>query len=150
MGKATPKSKASKAMSRYIRLRDALVYCKERGIDVRQFNRPEDIIGQCCTCGAVKSWFRMDAGHWKGRGIGGGSGVYFDERNVDLQCKRCNAFLGGAVEAHEEYLIDKYGQDVVDEIQRKHRTTTDMRTLAMQAMEQMYKDKYEELLKEIE
>ena len=148
MAKTTPKSKASKAMSRYIRLRDALSYCKEHGINLNQFSRPEDIIGQCCTCGGVKSWFRMDAGHWKGRGIGGGSGVYFDERNVDLQCKRCNAFLGGAVEAHEEYLVKKYGQKVVDEVTRKHHTVTDMRTLAMQAMEQLYKDKYKELLKE--
>jgi hypothetical protein len=149
MAKVTPKSKASKAMSRYIRLRDALSYCKEHGIDLSQFARPEDIIGQCCTCGGVKSWIRLDAGHWKGRGIGGGSGVYFDERNVDLQCKRCNGFLGGMVEAHEEYIAKKRGRDIVDEIARLHYGRIDMKSLAMQAMEIHYKEKYTELLKEI-
>ena len=78
MPKVTLKTKASNACSRYIRLRDALEYCYDHSIDISQFNRPEDIIGKCCTCGAVKSWVRMDAGHFKGRGIGGGSGVYFD------------------------------------------------------------------------
>ena len=84
----TLKEKASKAMSRYIRLRDALEYCDNYSIDITQFNRPEDIVGKCCTCGTVKSWSWMDAGHWLGRGIGGGSGTYFDERNVHLQCKQ--------------------------------------------------------------
>ena len=51
----TPKQKASKAMSRFIRLRDALAYCHRRGIDLHQFARPEDVIGKCCSCGAVKS-----------------------------------------------------------------------------------------------
>lgn len=148
MAKETPKSKASKAMSRFIRLRDAIGYCARRGIDLHCFSRPEDILGQCCTCNAVKSWIRMDAGHWIGRGIGGGSGVYFDERNVNLQCKQCNAFLGGMVNAHEEYLLKKYGRETVDDIARKHYASLDMSTLALQAIEQYYKDEYKRLVKE--
>lgn len=146
MAKTTPKSKASKAMSRYIRLRDAIAYCKEHGIDLSQFARPEDVIGQCCTCGGVKAWIRMDAGHWKGRGIGGGSGTYFDERNIDLQCKRCNGFLGGQVALHEEYLVKKHGQAVVDEVARAHYGRLDMKSMAMQAMEIFYKEKYKKLI----
>jgi 5-methylcytosine-specific restriction endonuclease McrA len=78
----TPKEKAWKACSRYIRLRDAIAYCLKHGIDLTQFNRPEDIIGKCCTCGKVKSWIYLQAGHWKGRDLGGKSGTYFDERNI--------------------------------------------------------------------
>ena len=148
MAKVTPKSKASKACSRFIRLRDAIDYCKVHGVDLSQFSRPEDVIGQCCTCGAVKSWFRMDAGHWKGRGIGGGSGTYFDERNIDLQCKQCNGFQGGRVADHEEYLVKKYGRKIVDEIERKHYTRIDMKAMAMQAMEIHYKEKYKELIED--
>ena len=101
----TPKTKAWKACSRYCRLRDALAYCKEHGIDLHQFSRPEDIIGACATCPAVKSWYLMDAGHFISRGAGGVSGVYFDERNVNLQCKRCNAFEQGAYAKYEKYMI---------------------------------------------
>ena len=142
----TPKGKASTVMSRFIRFRDALDYCREHGIYMEQFTRPEDVIGQCCTCGAVKSWIRMDAGHWQGRGMGGGSGVYFDERNVDLQCKPCNGFEGGRSKEHEAYLLKKYSQEVIDELELKHRIPRDNGVLAMQAMEIYYKGRYNELL----
>ena len=144
----TPKKKASTAMSRYIRLRDSLEYCEKYDIDLHQFTRPEDIIGMCCTCGAVKSWIRMDAGHYKSRASGGNSGVYFDERNVHLQCKRCNGFEGGRSKEYEAFIRDKYGQKALDDIERKHHIHKSMRELEMIAMEKFYKDKYKELLKE--
>ncbi len=146
MGKTTPKSKASKAFSRYIRLRDALAYCEKMGIDTSQFTRPEDIIGTCCTCGTVKSWIRMDAGHFKGRGIGGGSGTYFDERNVHLQCKRCNGFEGGRVQDYEKFIIEKYGQLVLDELNLKHHIPGKAGSVELQILEQYYKEEYKRLL----
>ncbi len=145
----SPKKKASTACSRYIRLRDALKYCRERGVELSQFNRPEDIIGSCVTCGAVKSWIRMDNGHFKGRGIGGASGVYFDERNQHLQCKRCNGFEGGRPDEYREFIIEEYGQEVLDELNLKHRIPIDMGGFAMKATEIMYKEKYNELVDSI-
>ena len=144
---ANEKKRAWYWCSRYCRLRDAISYCEEHGIDLGQFTGPEDIIGNCCTCGAVKSWTYMDAGHFKSRGMGGGSGVYFDERNVHLQCKQCNAFKQGAPKEYEEFILDKYGQEVIDELQRKHRVPFNMRSLPMLAMKEFYKGKYKELLK---
>ena len=144
----TPKKKAWTACSRYIRLRDALKYCKERNIDLGQFARDEDIIGKCCTCGVVRPWIRMDAGHFIGRGIGGGSGVYFDERNIHLQCKRCNGFKNGAYDQYMQFIVERYGTDMLTELHRKHYTTLDMKPLAMQATEQYYEEKYEELCDE--
>lgn len=149
MARTTPKSKASAAFSRYIRLRDALEYCQEHGIDTGQFARPEDILGMCCTCGTVKAWLRMDTGHFKGRGMGGGSGTYFDERNVHLQCKRCNGFEGGRVQDYEKFIIEKYGQGVLDELNIKHRVPGRMGTMEFQILEQYYKDEYRKLLKGI-
>lgn len=141
----TPKKKASTAFSRYIRLRDALAYCKSRGIDTGQFARPEEIIGVCCTCGTVKRWFKMDAGHFKPRGIGGGSGTYFDERNVHLQCKPCNGFDGGRVQDYEKFIIEKYGQGVLDELNIKHRIPGRMGTTGLQVLEIHYKQEYKNL-----
>ena len=142
----TPKQKAWKACSKYVRLRDAVEYCTDRGIDLGQFARPEDIIGRCCTCGSVKSWIRMDAGHFKGRGIGGGSGSYFDERNIHLQCKPCNGFKQGAYPEYEKFLIGKYKLGIIDELNRKHVSWIDMKPLAMAAMEIYYKERYKELV----
>ena len=136
-------------MSRFVRLRDAIEYCRRHDIDMTQFSRPEDIIGECVTCGAVKSWIRMDAGHYKSRGLGGGSGVYFDQRNVFLQCKRCNAFEGGRPQKMKEHIISKYGVKAIGELERKDRIPLNTRPLAMLAMERFYKEKYEALIKSI-
>ena len=141
------KAKASQECSRYIRLRDALEYCKEHGIGLEQFYRPEEVIGKCCTCGVVKSWITMQAGHFKGRGSGGGSGVYFDERNIHLQCKQCNAFRGGNPQVYEVFIIEKYGQEVLDELNRLNHIPINMKELAMKATEVFFKEKYQELVK---
>lgn len=141
----SPKQKAWKACSKYIRLRDALKYCEERGLDLKQFIRAEDVIGVCCTCGTVKSWSRMDAGHYKSRGMGGSSGVYFDERNIHLQCKPCNGFEGGRPEEHKQHIIKIYGQDALAEIELRHKILIDMRPLAMAAMKKYYDHEYKML-----
>ena len=138
------KKKTWKAMSKYCRLRDALEYCEKHGIDLGQFIRPEDIIGQCCTCGAVKSWIRMDAGHFKGRGSGGSSGTYFYETNVHLQCKQCNAFGGGKPKEYEQFIIEKYGQETLDTLERQHLLPRNDKDLV--GLEMYFKQKYKELL----
>ena len=142
----TPKAKEWKACSRYCRLRDALAYCKEHGMDLHQFTRPEDIIGACCTCPSVKSWIWMDGGHYISRASGGLSGVYFDERNVNLQCKQCNGFKQGAAQEYREFIIRKYGEDMPDELLRKHYILPDMKDLAMRATEEYYKEQYRGLV----
>lgn len=146
----TPKVNAWRQCSRYIRFRDALEFCCERDIDLRQFARPEDVIGKCCTCETVKSWICMDAGHWKSRGTGGGSGVYFDERQIHLQCKHCNGFKGGKADEHKDFIIAKHGIEVIQEIELKHRLGIDMGSMAMEAMRILYKEKYDELIKAIQ
>lgn len=142
----TPKAKAWKACSRYCRLRDAVSYCHERKIQLHQFVRPEDVIGKCCTCGDVKSWIRMDGGHYISRSTGGVSGVYFDERNVNLQCKTCNGFKQGAAQEYRAYIVKKYGEDMPDELLQKHYILPDLKDLAMKATERYYKEKYRELV----
>ena len=142
---ATEKKKAWYWCSRYCRLRDAVEYCKRMNIDVSQFNRIEDLPVKCCTCGAIKGWIRMDAGHFLSRGMGGSSGVYFDERNIHAQSKDCNAFKQGASEEYREFIIKKYGKEVLAELELKHRLPTSFGELAMIATGKYYKDKYEEL-----
>lgn len=143
----TQKQKTWEAMSRYVRLKDALEYCKRRGIDLSQFDRPEDVIGECVTCGAVKSWSRMDCGHCISRGLGGSSGVYFHECNVGLQCKKCNAFRQGARPEFEEHLKKKYGDGIIEELERQHRAYS-YGVIEIVVLEEHFKKKYKELVKE--
>lgn len=87
----------------------------------------------------------MDAGHFISRASGGVSGVYFDERNVNLQCKQCNGFSQGFAQEYREYIINKYGEHMPDELLRKHYILPDMKDLAMKATEEFYKQKYKDL-----
>ena len=135
------KKDAWKWCSRYIRLRDSIDYCRRIGISL------DEGIVQCCTCRAVKQLKYMDAGHFIGRGLGGSSGVYFDERNIATQCKRCNAFLQGNPSAFKEFMLSKYGQETIDELHIRHRTNSYKGQLW--AIGQMYKKMYNEL-KEME
>ncbi len=143
----SPKKKAWTACSRYCRLRDAIAYCNEHGIDTASFSRIEDLPVKCCTCSLVKSWIYFDAGHYISRSSGGLSGVYFDERNIHAQSKDCNKWKQGAAQEYREFIIKKYGENMPAELLAKHYILPDMKNLAMLATERYYKDKYERLTK---
>lgn len=113
----TAKQKAWEWCSKYIRLRDALEY---------QRLNPEIELGwvKCCTCGRlIHIKKNADAGHFIARGSRGASGVYFDERNINTQCKNCNGgfYKGQNIRAevdtaYENFMLEKYGQDVIDKL----------------------------------
>lgn len=145
----TAKQKAWEWCSRYCRLRDALNYCRINDIDIRQFAKVEDIVGKCCTCDDVRPWIEMDAGHYFDRGGGGTSGVYFDERNINLQSKSCNAgFYKGTrrpdIKAnYDKFMLDKYGQGVIDELLFLHNNQSYKYKIIGIGL--MYKEMYEKL-----
>lgn len=143
----TLKQKAWDEMSKYIRLRDALGYCRTHGINLRQFARVRDVIGKCCTCIKTLAWNDMDAGHFFSRGSGGGSGVYFDERNVALQCKQCNGFEEGCKQEFHDYLEEKYGPEVIEELRIKHHTNL-YRPIEIAGLREYYKQEYEKLVRQ--
>ena len=106
----TAKKEAWEWCSKYIRLRDAIEY---------QNKYPETPFGyvKCCTCPRIIIWNKnCDAGHFISKSRGGLSGVYFDERNIHAQCKDCNGFHQGKQEVYLEFMLEKYGQDVVDKL----------------------------------
>lgn len=104
----------------------------------------------CRTCGAwlVSNSKNAQAGHYIGRGVGGRSGVYFDERNIAIQCYQCNHHRQGNTQAFREYLLDKYGDKVLDELRIKdkihHYTEQEIIGLTL-----LYKEKAKELKREL-
>lgn len=68
--------------------------------------------GFCCTCGCLLTYNESDAGHFIGRGR---FGTRYDLRNVALQCRVCNRGEGKQPEFYE-YVLGKYGRDVMEEL----------------------------------
>jgi hypothetical protein len=110
----TPKQKASDWMSRAIRLQGVLDFRKK-------YNDPDAEHVECVTCGRIVPIKKADMGHWQGRGSGGESGTYFDERNVGPQCKRCNGFEGGRQREFEAYIIKKYKKKTAEDLKLRHK-----------------------------
>ena len=107
----TAKKEAWEWCSKYIRLRDAIAY-QEKYPDV-----PFGYV-KCCTCPRIIIWNKnCDAGHFIPKSRGGLSGVYFDERNIHAQCKDCNGFHQGKQVEYKEFMLEKYGQDVIDKLE---------------------------------
>lgn len=64
----------------------------------------------------------MDSGHYRSRGSGGHSGLYFDVRAIRLQCKQCNGFEGGKPQEYKANLIFELGEDEVERLDFLHYT----------------------------
>lgn len=127
-------------MSKYIRLRDSIAYCKEVEIPL------DSGVGRCCTCGKIIPWKQADAGHFISRGSGGASGVYFDERNSNFQCRSCNRFNQGSAQEYNDFMLKKYGQDVIDELRMRNKVIIRKNSVILLALHQYYKEAYQELL----
>ena len=138
---ASAKKRAWKACAKYIKLRDA----------IEDFPITNDLdLVRCRTCG---KWMKTNsreaqACHFIGRGIGGGSGVYFDERNIHIGCYQCNCFKQGAPIEYEKFMLEKYGPDVLEELKIKHRLPKSFRDIDMIATEMYYKEEYQRLITE--
>lgn len=97
------KHKLDKIFSKYVRLKNA---------DKNGYNT-------CASCGKREHWKDMDAGHFVSRNH---YTLRWDERNVWPQCKYCNRFRNGNIDEYAIFMIDKYGPDILKELnQEKHK-----------------------------
>ena len=93
--------------SRYIRLRDS----------------DEDGICTCITCGRKHKWDsgQIDAGHYIPKNTG--NAIYFDEKDVNAQCKYCNKYLHGNLAKYRPAIDKKYGPGTADALEIISRET---------------------------
>lgn len=100
---STLQAKADKAMSQYIRQKYA---------DASGFVK-------CVSCGKLDHWKNMDCGHFipKSRG----ASIRYLEENVHPECPGCNRFNEGHLIDYTRYMIDMYGNDMIDELKREAR-----------------------------
>jgi len=84
-------------------------------------NQASDLIGRCYTCGRVVNVVNNHAGHFKSRGIGGSSGLYFNVKTIRLQCVQCNAFAQGKPTEFREHLVEEYDEAQVQRLEVLHK-----------------------------
>jgi len=75
---------------------------------------------RCVTCGREGSGHGMNAGHYIPKAACGME-YYFSEQNVHAQCPGCNLFLSGNHPEYRKYIIRKYGEEVLEDIEKNFR-----------------------------
>src|SRR3990172_1925066 len=94
------KAKLDKVFSVYIRTRTA---------DFRGYVK-------CFTCPKMGHWKEFDCGHYQSRRY---LPTRWDEKNCQVQCKKCNIFNQGSSDVFALRLIEKYGPDILSLLQIK-------------------------------
>lgn len=115
------KKKAWTAFSKYIRNRYA-----PDGNDI------------CVTCGRVYPTTALQAGHWLPNRH---NSVLFDERNCHSQCYGCNVGKKGNPVAYFHFMEDRYGREVMAELEELDRTMVQFKAIDYQEIEEKYKQK---------
>ena len=100
-------------------------------------------VGKCISCGKfIEFGANWHAGHYIPKTKGS---LYFDEQNVNGQCKACNKFRSGNLISYREGLINKIGEPRVKLLeQRRHNMTPFYRFDLIEKIEK-YKRKAKEL-----
>ena len=97
----------------------------------------------CVTCGVRKHWKELDAGHYIAKT--GGLSIYFEEKNLAPQCTGCNRFRHGNLAQYALYLIGKYGDQILEELDWKRKQTISISNGEYKKLIEVYKEKIKSL-----
>jgi hypothetical protein len=101
--------------------------------------------GICFTCGQKNNWRNTDAGHFIPKTSG--LELYFDEINVNCQCRECNRTKGGNVQMYEYNLRQKYGDKMIDMLIKRKEKITKISLSEYKKLIQFFKNKELQLKK---
>lgn len=106
------------------------IYIRSRGADSEGFNL-------CVTCQQRYFWKDLQAGHFiRGRL----NANLFDERGCQPQCHRCNIHFQGNVVVYYKWMLEHYGQEVIDGLMRQNDQTHKWLPGELESIWQKYKD----------
>ena len=94
--------------------------------------------GVCFTCGTKQEWKYMQNGHFVSRSH---YATRWDEKNCHCQCLRCNCFMSGNYPVYAERMIDKYGHEIVRELNRLGQKLGTMDNAELERKIEHYKSK---------
>lgn len=94
----------------------------------------------CFTCDKRLPLEEMDNGHYVSRQY---LALRYSERNCHPQCRSCNRFHEGVKDIYALRLIEKYGQGILEELNRERNKIT--KDFPYETLIPIYKDKAAEL-----
>lgn len=100
---------------------------------------------RCVTCGRVEHYTDMDGGHFISRTW---TATRLMEKNIHPQCKRCNGYLRGNMIAYTLYMVETYGKDFVEELQRIKNVPTKYTRADLLDMIDLFRDRVAEIMTE--
>jgi hypothetical protein len=118
------------AYSQYIRLKDA-----------RMLNGK--LKATCVTCLSTKYWREQQNGHFFTRGR---YSTRWNDINCHVQCPACNIFLKGNYIPYTLYMIDRYGRETVDRLEKLSKTPTKIPTIELVELTKSYQQKVKAIL----
>ena len=85
-----------------------------------EYTRTSNIIGEgfnkCVTCGCLRHYKEMHAGHFIHASKG--SLVSYDKRNIHPQCPGCNTYRGGMLIEYTLFIQESFGTEAVMELKQ--------------------------------
>lgn len=97
------RKESTKSFQKSLRKKLAGIAWKLQSEWIRRKDANKDGMVQCYTCLAWKHWKEMNAGHYKhGR-------LDHDDRNLKVQCIKCNHHNSGELDIYAENLIRDFG-----------------------------------------
>lgn len=114
--------KLDKVFSEFIRLRDSKPYG-------HKFFR-------CISCGQIKAYEQMDAGHFVSRIH---KATRWDEENVNGECRACNRMSADHIIWYQRNLEQKIGRDRVDMLIARGRQTKKWSAWELEMLIEYYK-----------
>lgn len=125
---ATLTRKLDKVFSEFIRLRDSKPY------GYKYF--------RCISCGQIKPFEQMDAGHFVSRIH---KATRWDEENVNGECRACNRMSADHIIWYQRNLEAKIGRGRVDMLVARGRQTKKWSAWELQLLIDHYKQEVEKL-----
>lgn len=100
-----------------------------------EFIRLRDDGKGCVTCGDIKTWREMQNCHFYSRGR---QNTRWDETNCHSGCYRCNVLLKGNYIPYTIFMIDTYGREHVENLEKLSKSTNKITTVKLKEMLEYY------------
>jgi hypothetical protein len=111
---------------------------------IRRRDADKNGVCRCCTCGTMKPWKEMHAGHFVGREA---RNTRWEEQNVHAQCPSCNTFHEGRKPEYALFLMEKYGPDIVFRLVAAGKRARRFRPIELEALILHYQEELVHLSK---
>lgn len=97
-----------------------------------QYIRTRDKNLPCISCG---KFAKLENGHYYSRNI---LSLRWDDKNCNGQCHYCNHTLEGNRQGYREGLIKKYGEGVIDSLDKQSRESTKLKIYDVEELIEIY------------